>query len=101
MDPQQRPIVITSDSQIFALAQSVGGNPHNNVAFTANIVTVQNNIYYSNLLNPVTLNYNEAKILYFAFIYDDAAEAMPFNLVLFGYFSTTGVSYGQTFHLWP
>ncbi len=103
MDPQQRTIVLTSESNIYGLvAQDTSGNPHNVVDFAGKIATVSgvgSSRTYSSTFTNQELKYNTPTTVYFGFILHSistgGAETMPYNMVLYGYFPSSGIPYGQ------
>ncbi len=93
LDPQQQSITLTNDTYIYAIAKnSKSGNPHDNVAFSMNIASVNGNKYNATFTTQ-TLRYNEPVVAYFgADTYEN--DILPFNMVLFGY-TSSGIAYGQ------
>ena len=94
LDTQQRAISLTHKSLISGTPIDTNGNPH--AVFNAWISKVDANTYYGQFDEDDTLvlPYGVPKTVYFGPVSRDN-DIVPFNMVLVGRFTTTGVAYGQ------
>lgn len=93
-DPSQQDVTLTRISYLYANREQTG---HSNVDFIASIANISgsSSTYYSSFSAQV-LKYNQTTMIYFGPIsWSENLEQL--NLVLFGYYSTPGASYGVSY----
>lgn len=94
LDTQQRSITLTYKSLISGTPIDTNHNPHS--VFNAWISKVTGNTYYGQLAEGETLvlPYGVPKTVYFGPV-SESNDIIPFNMVLVGRFTDTGIAYGQ------